>query len=135
MSHEIPHIRHLLSFTRLNVQFMSIVTVYNIFIGCVCFLHTLSVALFFSFDSPAQPSMRRGDRAAVCRPCSQPSGAGSSGRRALERLASLVGGSRDVGTRFGAQGSEQQHCRLAAHSLVVLTLSPSATTLALWTRS
>jgi hypothetical protein len=68
--------------------------------------------------------MHRGDRAAVCRPGSQPSGAGSSGRRALERLASLVGGSRDVGTRFGVRGSEQQHRCLAAHSLVVMTLSP-----------
>jgi hypothetical protein len=51
MNYEVPHIWHLHSFTRLIVQFMSIVTVYNIFIGCVCFLHTLSVALFFSFDS------------------------------------------------------------------------------------
>jgi hypothetical protein len=51
MSHEIPHIWHLLSITRLNVQLMSIVTVYNIFIGCLCFLHTLPVALFLSFDS------------------------------------------------------------------------------------
>jgi hypothetical protein len=50
MSYEVPYIWHLLSFTRLIVQFMSIVSVYNIFIGCVCILHTLPVALFL-FDS------------------------------------------------------------------------------------
>jgi hypothetical protein len=53
------------------------------------------------------------------------------GQARARAFGELGRGSRDVGTRFGVQGSEQQHCRLAAHSLVVLTLSPSATTLAL----
>jgi hypothetical protein len=46
-------------------------------------------------DCPAQPSMHRGDRIAVCRPCFPATMGGSSGRRALECPVS-GGGFRDL---------------------------------------
>jgi hypothetical protein len=56
-------------------------------------------------EIPAQPSMHRGDRAAVRRPCFPATIGGSSGRRALECPASR-GGFRDVAhAAVGESGS------------------------------